>query len=435
MTAPIASRNRILWIKADPLYPLDSGGKIRTFQMLKEWHSKNNITYLALLPAGTADAAKSHARSYSSEQVWIPWADQPKGSASFYLALLRNLLFSKYPYVIDKYRNSEAAEKIAGLEQTNNYDVVIADFLSMTLNISLDGIDPAKVIVFQHNVESQIWKRHFLTARNPLLKAYMFVQWRRYRRFEAEMCSKFRGVIAVSEDDANRFREEFGLSNVLGHVPTGVDVDFFEATRYEPEPERIMFLGSMDWMPNIDGIIDFCKTTYPLIRLRCPNVRLTIIGRNPTPAVVALAQQDPSIDVTGTVDDVRPFMAKAAASIVPLRVGGGTRIKIFETMAMGIPVVSSSIGAEGLPVQDSRDIYIADNAELFAERVVTLLQDSAAARTMGAAGQRLVRQRFTWNAAVMQFDEMCRRAITERQLSSERSTSTGRPPNRSLLIN
>jgi len=123
--------------------------------------------------------------------------------------------------------------------------------------------------------------------------------------------------------------------------------------------------------------------------------------------------------VTGTVDDVRPFMATATASVVPLRVGGGTRIKIFETMAMGIPVVSSSIGAEGLPVRDGTDIYIADDADLFANRIVTLLQDSAAAQAMGAAGQELVRQRFTWKAAVAQFDEMCHRAVAGRQLSED----------------
>jgi glycosyltransferase involved in cell wall biosynthesis len=127
-------------------------------------------------------------------------------------------------------------------------------------------------------------------------------------------------------------------------------------------------------------------------------------------------------------------MAKAAASVVPLRVGGGTRIKIFETMAMGIPVVSSSIGAEGLPVLDGSDIYIADNPEMFADRVVTLLQDSATARAMGAAGQQLVRQRFTWKAAVAQFDEMCQRAIAERQSWEVQSTRAPYSSSRSFAI-
>ncbi|KNZ34097.1 MAG: hypothetical protein AD742_01325 [Methylibium sp. NZG] len=412
MSTQMSPRKRILWIKADPLYPLDSGGKIRTFQMLKEWHAWHHITYLALFPNGMPEAAKAHASTYSSAQSWIPWRDQPKRSLSFYIGLLKNLLLSRSPYVIDKYRSTLATNQIAKLEREHDYDIVVADFLSMTPNILASGVEPAKIIVFQHNVESQIWKRHFESAKNILLKAYMYIQWRRYHRFERQTCADFRGVIAVSEDDAIRFRGEFGLSNVLGHVPTGVDVDFFSELGYGPETRHIVFLGSMDWMPNIDGILEFVRTTYPRIRSQCADVKLTIIGRNPTPAVRALQDSDPSIHVTGTVDDVRPYMSRATVSVVPLRVGGGTRIKIFEAMAMGIPVVSSTIGAEGLPVEDGLNIFVADDPETFAQRVVALLQDPSKARSMGSAGKLMVSESFSWRSAVGQFDQMCANAVT-----------------------
>lgn len=407
----MSSQKRILWVKADPLYPLDSGGKIRTFQMLKEWHSWHHITYLALFPLGTPDAAKSHGSTYSSEQAWIPWRDQPKRSLSFYVGITRNFFFSRSPYVIDKYRSAGAASEIAGLDRKHNYDIVVADFLSMTPNIIAAGVAPNKVVVFQHNVESQIWKRHFESAKNLLLKAYMYVQWRRYHRFERKMCSDFKGVIAVSEDDAIRFQKEFGLQNVLGHVPTGVDVSYFSEFGHRPEPQHIVFLGSMDWMPNIDGIIEFAQTTYPKIKSQCANVKLTIIGRNPAPAVRALQDSDSSIRVTGTVDDVRPHMSRAAVSIVPLRVGGGTRIKIFEAMAMGIPVVSSTIGAEGLPVDDGVNIFVADDPDTFSRHVVALLQNPSLARSVGDAGKRMVGENFSWGTAVRQFDQMCTQAI------------------------
>lgn len=412
MSIQTPSRKRILWVKADPLYPLDSGGKIRTFQMLKEWHSWHSITYLALFPKGTPELAKAHAESYSSEQSWVPWIDQPKRSLAFYLGLLKNLLFSRLPYVIDKYRSNTAAEDIARLEQSRHFDLVVADFLSMTPNILAAGIDPDKIVVFQHNVESQIWKRHFESAGNLALKAYMYLQWRRYDRFERIMCASFKGVIAVSEDDANRFQKEFQLKNILGHVPTGVDVGFFSEMGYQPEPRHIVFLGSMDWMPNIDGIAEFVRTVYPRIKSRCPSVKLTIIGRNPAPAVLQLQSEDSSIHVTGTVDDVRPYMSRAAVSIVPLRVGGGTRIKIFEAMAMGIPVVSSTIGAEGLPVHDGKNIFIADDPETFAEHVVSLFNKPEVAASMGLAGKQMVTEKFSWQTAVRQFDEMCIKAIS-----------------------
>jgi polysaccharide biosynthesis protein PslH len=411
MSTQMSSRKKILWIKADPLYPLDSGGKIRTFQMLKEWHSWHHITYLSLFPFGMPEAAKAHALTYSSAQSWIPWKDQPKRSFIFYKGILSNLFFSSFPYVIDKYRSAAAASQIAELDRKHNYDIVIADFLSMTPNIVNSGVKPTKVVVFQHNVESQIWKRHFESAKNLLLKAYMYVQWQRYQRFEHNMCADFKGVIAVSEDDAVRFQNEFGLRNVLGHVPTGVDVSYFAELGYEPEPNHIVFLGSMDWMPNIDGIVEFVRTTYPRIRSQCADVKLTIIGRNPAPAIRALQDADASIHVTGTVDDVRPYMRRAAVSIVPLRVGGGTRIKIFEAMAMGIPVVSSTIGAEGLPVDDGTNIFIADDPDTFAQNVVALLQNSSLARSAGTAGRLMVSEKFSWNTAVGKFDQMCTQAV------------------------
>lgn len=416
MTVQTAIRKRVLWIKADPLFPLDSGGKIRTFQMLKEWHRLHDVTYVALLPPNLSPAVRTHAALYSSHQTWIPWVDHPKGSAGFYLGLLKNLLFSKYPYVIDKYKSAAAARQINALDEENSYDIVVADFLSMILNLLPTRINPTKVIIFQHNVESQIWRRHYENAKNPLLRAYMLVQWKRYHRFEAAICAKFGGVIAVSEDDASRFRREFELTNVLGHVQTGVDVEFFSDENYLPENDHIIFLGSMDWMPNIDGIIDFVQNTYPRIKAKRPSATLTIIGRNPAANVVSLSQNDPSIIVTGTVEDVRPYMRKASAAVVPLRVGGGTRIKIFETMAMGIPVVSSTIGAEGLPVESGKNIFIADDAESFATHIISLLQNTKLARAVGGAGQKMVQEQFTWRSAVEQFDEMCNKVMLNKPL-------------------
>lgn len=408
---PVAPRRRILWIKADPLYPLDSGGKIRTFQMLKEWRRLHDITYVSLFPAGTPEEAKQHARNYSSEQAWVPWRDKPKRTFGFYLDLLKNLFFSRLPYVIDKYHSAEAVRTLRRLQQEKPFDLIVADFPSMAMNIFEAGLDTRRGVIFQHNVESQIWRRHHEAARHPLMKAYMRLQWQRFARFEPEVCRRFGGVIAVSRDDAERFRTEFGLTNVLGDVATGVDVDFFGAVPRAPKPADLVFLGSMDWMPNVDGIVDFVRTTFPAIKARRADATLTIVGRNPAPAVLALAAQDPSIRVTGTVPDVRPYMAQAALSIVPLRVGGGTRIKIFEAMAMGVPVVSTTIGAEGLPVTDGHDIVIADDAEAFANRVAELLDNPARARGIGEAGQTLVRERFSWRNAVAEFDRMCMQAI------------------------
>jgi glycosyltransferase involved in cell wall biosynthesis len=398
---------KILWIKADLLYPLDSGGRIRTFQMLKELNSKHEITYLALSPTSDAELAKDHAINYSSRQVWVDSETQAKSGLRFYAALLKNLIFSDLPYVIEKYKSESAIRSIADVESKSRFDLVVSDFLSMSTNIIDAGISPDKLLVFQHNVESQIWKRQFETASNRIVKAYMYIQWKRYDRFEREMCARFKGVVAVSEDDAVRFANEFHLKNVLGYVPTGVDLEYFSDAFRSPESGHLVFLGSMDWRPNVEGIIEFVASVYPLVKAAYPSARLTIIGRNPSHSVIQLQAADSSISVTGTVEDVRPYLGRGAVSVVPLRVGGGTRIKIFESMAMGLPVVSTTTGAEGLPVIDGVNICIADDPVTFANQIVRLLNDQTYSSSIGESGKMMVAENFSWRNAADKFEAFC----------------------------
>jgi len=398
---------KILWIKADLLYPLDSGGKIRTFQMLKELNARHEITYLALSSPSDSELAKDHAVNYSTRQVWVDTETQAKIGPRFYAALLKNLIFSRLPYVIEKYKSKSAIRCIAEAESESEFDLVVSDFLSMSTNIIDAGISPGKLLLFQHNVESQIWKRQFETAGNWIVKVYMYIQWKRYDRFEKEMCARFKGVIAVSEDDADRFVNEFHLKNILGYVPTGVDLEYFSDVFRNPEKGHLVFLGSMDWRPNIEGIIEFVASVYPLVKAAYPSARLTIIGRNPSHSVIELQAVDSSISVTGTVEDVRPYLGRGAISVVPLRVGGGTRIKIFESMAMGVPVVSTKTGAEGLPIIDGVNICIADDPVTFANQIVRLLNDEAYSALIGESGRLMVADKFSWGNAADKFETLC----------------------------
>ena len=207
--------------------------------------------------------------------------------------------------------------------------------------------------------------------------------------YEAASCRVADAVVSVSEGDSRQMREEYGLSNVLGHVSTGVDIDYFSDTA-RTERRRggkdIVFLGSMDWLPNIDAVEFFTETMWSKIRSVQPEARLVIVGRRPTPAVKALADQDPSIEVTGTVPGVRPFVSQAAAVVVPLRIGGGTRIKIYEAMSMGVPVVSTTIGAEGLDVTHGKNILLADDPETFVAATLEILGDPESGERIGGAG-------------------------------------------------
>jgi glycosyltransferase involved in cell wall biosynthesis len=230
-------------------------------------------------------------------------------------------------------------------------------------------------------------------------------------KFESGISARFNGVVGVSEEDCQIMRSEYELQNVLGAVPTGVDVAHFESVKRNPQPNTIAFLGSMDWMPNIDAIKFFVQDIFPLLRRKIHDLKLTIIGRNPPPDVAALAQKDPAIRVTGTVPDVRPFLAEAHALIVPLRVGGGTRIKIFEAIAAGIPVVSTSIGMEGLPLQNRETILVADSPADFARAIEEILKNPSFAEKISAAARTLVRDRFSWEAVTDIFSNYCHRIV------------------------
>ena len=204
---------------------------------------------------------------------------------------------------------------------------------------------------------------------------------------------------------------DYGVAKVHD-IPTGVDIDFFKpSNNASARPNSLVFTGSMDWLPNEDAMRYFIDDILPIVRRRIPDIHLTIVGRNPYPSLLELAQRNPALTVTGRVDDVRPYIEDAVAFIVPIRIGGGTRLKIYEAMAMEKPVISTTIGAEGLPVRDGAELLIADDAGTFAEAVVKVLTDSQLATQLGANSARLVRQNFGWSGVAATFADLCRAAI------------------------
>ena len=222
------------------------------------------------------------------------------------------------------------------------------------------------------------------------------------------MLARADGVLTVSDADRHTFGRLYpdAVRAPMHVVPTGVDVEFFDASPSPPASKTLVFTGSMDWLPNEDAMLFFCRHVLPLIRREEPDVRLSIVGRAPTAAVTALAA-DAAIEVTGRVDDVRPYMRDAAVYIVPLRIGGGTRLKIFEALAMGKAVVSTGVGAEGLAVTPGRDVAIADQPEQFAQTVASLLRNPAKRHALGRAGRQLVQRRYSWEQVTGEFDQYC----------------------------
>ena len=400
---------RILWIKTELLHPVDKGGRIRTYQMLRALSQRHHVTYACLDDGLAAPDAVERAREYAQEVVVVPFRPPAKRSVQFFVDLLRNL-FSPLPYAIARYRSRQLAERVQQL--AGAADLIVCDFLTPSLNVP-DGLSPPSVL-FEHNVEAVIWQRHAAVSQHPVRRAYMRVQWQRMLRHEGRECRRFAQVIAVSPGDAEFIRREYAVASV-GHIPTGVDVEYFSASRPRPQAScELIFIGSMDWMPNEDGIRWFATEVFGRIQQRIPGARLLVVGRSPSPGVRALAARNSAIEVTGTVDDVRPFLERAAICVVPLRVGGGTRLKIYEAMAMGVPVVATAIGAEGLPLRHDEHLLIADTADAQVSEICTLLTDRTRANRLAAAAVRHVQQHCSWDAVAERFLAQCpRRAADE----------------------
>jgi glycosyltransferase involved in cell wall biosynthesis len=392
---------KILWMSPSFLHPTTRGGQIRTLEIVKRLNRRHEIHYVALedprQPEGPRRSGEYSTRSYAMRH-----RAPAKRSPAFAWQLAKGL-FARLPVAVSRFYNAGAARLIAGLLAREEFDRVVCDFLVSAPHFPR----LADVILFQHNVETTIWRRHAEHSRDPLRRFYFGLQARRMFDFEGRVCRAAGSIIAVSAKDADSMRRLFGAERVH-QIPTGVDVDYFQAPERAETGADLVFIGSMDWMPNIDGTVHFVKEILPLIRRQRPDCRLAIVGREPAPEIVELGRRERECLVTGTVPDVRPYLWSSAVSIVPLRIGGGTRLKIYESMAAGVPVVSTSVGAEGLACDPGRDILIADSPEEFAGRCLELLESKEARARIGGAGRRMVRERFSWEQVVERFEEVLR---------------------------
>jgi glycosyltransferase involved in cell wall biosynthesis len=393
---------RLLWLKTNLLHPVDTGGKIRTYFMLRELKQHHHVTYLALDDGTAARDAVERAAEYCHDLIRVPHRTASKFSLRFFAELARNIA-SPLPYAVEKYRSAEFGRRIA--QEQDTADVVVCDFLFPSVNVPERLSRPS--VLFQHNVEALIWRRHADTKNSRLLRRLFLMQWRRMQAFERKACQKYDAIVAVSQEDGTIIERDYEAPLVRA-IPTGVDTEYFRPSgSTEPDPYHLVFSGSMDWLPNDDAMKYFMREMLPRIRAACPETVLTIVGRKPFPSLTALTREHPYIRVTGQVDDVRPYMERASVYVMPLRIGGGTRLKAFEAMAMEKPIVSTSIGVEGLPIVHGTHALIADDPNAFADAVVRLLRDRALARKLGTAAARHVRANFGWAPVAGAFMDAC----------------------------
>lgn len=397
---------RILWVKVGGIWPLNVGGRLRSFHILSELSQRHRVTLLTThRPGEDPDEASRHLPQ--CERVMSFPYDPPKSGTLGFARALAWSWTSSLPVDLLKWRAPELRAEVEWMLGTGAIDLCIADFLYGAANIPAETSVP--VVLFAHNVEHILWKRLAANEKQPIRRAILEMEWRKMRGIERDACAHSRLVVAVSPVDAASLQMNAPGAEIRS-MPTGVDTAYFSANGTPEGEAHLVFTGAMDWYPNEDAMLFFIRELLPRIREQVPNVTMSVVGRNPSPRLRAAADSA-GVRVTGTVDDVRPFIDEGTVYIVPLRIGGGTRLKIFEALSMGKAVVSTSIGAEGLPLMHEQHYLRADTPVEFSRAVVSLLGDPARRRALGAAGRELVHANYSWGSVSRNFEEFCQQAL------------------------
>jgi len=336
----------------------------------------------------------------------IPHALPKQGTPRFAVDVASSWT-SPYPADLWRWRIPAVRARIRQ-RMTEGVDLCVADFLVAMPNLPASPAVP--VVLFEHNVEYMIWKRLYEVEKRRWRRALLSLEWRKMRRYEAGACTRAGLTVAVSEADRALLAACAPGADIRA-IPTGVDTSYFHPNGAAEAPATLVFTGSMDWYPNEDAIMYFMDAILPEVRRAVPGVSLAVVGRDPTDRLRAAAAAA-GVRVTGTVADVRPYVAEASIYVVPLRVGGGTRLKIFEALAMGKAVVSTRVGAEGLPIVSDRHFLQADSPADFARAVIGLLKDPARRRALGMAGRRLVEERHSWSRVTGEFERHCQELVS-----------------------
>lgn len=384
---PVPSRLRVLVVDEEAPFPPNTGKRIRTWNLLKRVASRHDITLLCYGGEQGRELDPIRQAGITLRLVQpLPELTGPE----LYVRLLGNV-FSPYPYSVKKHYTPRFQKAVDELLSTDGFDLLHCEWTPY-VRYSTARMKVASVLA-THNIESQIWERRAEHASSALARIFFKMQARKMAAFERRHFPRMSAVTAVSPEDARQSTAWSGRECAL--VENGVDLDQFQPAG-SGQPSELLFLGSLDWFPNRDAVQYMIEEILPVIRSAQPDVILRIVGRRPPADFIRKFEEVEGVRILGEVEDVRPHLERAGIVVVPLRIGGGSRIKILESLAMGKAVISTRVGAEGLAVEHGRDICLADTPKEFAQCVQQLSSDGERVR-LGRNGRTLVEQRYSWD--------------------------------------
>lgn len=389
------SRAHIAVLDEELPFPLTSGKRIRTFNLLSRLAAGHRITLLTHRqadPDEQAPAEQAMAEAGMAVRV-VDRVVPPKSGVGFYARLFANQ-FSPLPYSVATHASPAMAGAITQLARQDPPDLWHAEW---TPYARLLARRPEPWVVMAHNVESLIWQRSSEVETNPVKKWVLREQWRKFERFETWAYGSATRAVAVSADDARLMAARFGTADA-DVVDNGVDTRHFQPVEArDRDPFRILFLGSLDWRPNLDGVRWMLETIWPQVREQESRAVFQVVGRKPPRDLQTLIERTPGVELHADVPDVRPYLEQAGMMAVPLRIGGGSRLKILEALATALPVVTTRVGAEGLRLRHQEHLTVADDPTAFADAILDTTAYHQLACRMAQRGRMTVEREYDWD--------------------------------------
>ena len=396
---------RILAVTTKSPWPLTEGRALRTYNLLKQAAKKHEITLCSFVQSEEEQTGVEKLREFCADVHSVPLYLRAPGLSLLFDAVLE--VFGSAPLHARKYAKRRMRRLLGSLLRSGGYDVLHLDMLHLAELGRVKGAPP--VVLVEHNVESQILERRYENETSRLRRIYIRYQQKKLERYEVQQCNRASQVVSVSDDDG-ALLQELGVTTTITTVPNAVDTEFFSPSSDQYEPNTLVYVGSMAWFPNEDAVDHFFTDILSIVQTRIPEVRLRVIGHIPDRAKVARWQSSSAVELLGFVDDIRPHVARAAVYVVPLRIGGGTRLKILDALAMGKAVVSTAIGCEGLGLRHGVQALVASGPQEFAAHVCQLLTDRDQAARLGQSGRDYVYENFRWEEIAKRMETVYRAA-------------------------